>query len=445
MTQRVSASSFFVRRDLRAALAVYAISTLVYFAFCRAEHVRGHTAFNHFALQAEAWLGGRLDLPAAPAYAQNNDFAVFEGRTYVVFPPLPAVLLLPFVAAFGAADRVPDGLLFVLLAGLAPALLVLALERLGRLGRSALSLREHTELALCFAFGSVYFFTAVEGTVWYAAHVVGTVLGTAYLLLALGAARPFLAGAAIGLAFAARAPLVFAVPLFLVEAFRAAAPADAACVFERPRAFFSAIDRRKLLATLSWFALPLGIVVGLVLWNNHARFGDPFEFGYRFLTVRWRDRIERFGLFDYHYLGKNLGVIASGLPFVPGSNGSAFQINHHGLALWLTTPLYFGLLGLCGRVRPHAALIATAVLVALPSLFYQNTGWAQFGYRFSNDYAAFLFALLAVAGVRLRGVWAALALLALGVNAFGAWTFGRAEYARFYFNDPTQNVVYQPD
>jgi hypothetical protein len=264
-------------------------------------------------------------------------------------------------------------------------------------------------------------------------------------LFALGAARPLLAGAALGLAFAARAPLIFAIPLFVVEAFRAAAPADAACVFERPRAFFEAIDRRKLLATLSWFGLPLGLVLALLLLHNQLRFGDPFEFGYRFLTVRWRDRIERWGLFDYHYLGKNLGVILSGLPFVPGSNGSAFQINHHGLALWLTTPLYFGLLRLGGRLRAHAALIATAALVALPSLFYQNTGWAQFGYRFSNDYALFLFALLAVAGVRLRGVWAVLSVFALVVNGFGAFTFGRPEYARFYFSDGTQNLVYQPD
>jgi hypothetical protein len=434
------------RRELRAALGVYALTTLVYLVFCRAELLGAHTPFNHFALQAEAWLAGRVDLPAgAPAYAGSNDFAVFEGRTYVVFPAFPALILLPFVAALGGARHVPDGLVFVLIAGLSPAILLLALERLRELGRSALSLGEHTALALSFAFGSVFFFTAVEGSVWYAAHVVSAVLASLYLWSSLGAARPLVSGVALALAFATRAPLIFAFPLFVVEAFRAAAPADAACVFERPRAFARSLDRRKLSASLAWFALPLVITLGIVLAHNHARFGDPFEFGYRYLAIRWQARIERWGLFDYHYLARNLGVVLSGLPFVPGSNGSAFQINHHGLALWLTTPLYLGLFRLKGRLRAHGGLIATAVLVALPSLFYQNTGWIQFGYRFSNDYAPFLFALLAVAGLRLRGGWAVLAASALAINAFGAWTFGRAEYRRFYFTDPTQTVIYQPD
>ena len=37
------------------------------------------------------------------------------------------------------------------------------------------------------------------------------------------------------------------------------------------------------------------------------------------------------------------------------------------------------------------------------------------------------------------------AVWALLVNAFGAATFGRTKYAGFYFVDPTQHIVYQPD
>ena len=43
-------------------------------------------------------------------------------------------------------------------------------------------------------------------------------------------------------------------------------------------------------------------------------------------------------------------------------------------------------------------------------LFYQNSGWVQFGYRFSLDYMVFLIALLAVGGNRL-GVFAKLLIL----------------------------------
>ena len=445
MTARVTGLGVFDRRDLRAAAGVYLLSTLVFVAFLRPEARTQHTAFNHFALLAEAWLDGRLDLGGPPpAYAGNNDFAWFEGRTYVVFPPLPALLLVPWVAVLGGADAVPDALLFALLAGLAPAFLLLALEKLGRLGRSQLSLREHTALAACFALGSVYFFSAVEGTVWFAAHVVGTTLVAAYVLSAVGGQRAL----AVGRVARARLPCARAGDLRRVvvrsgafagqDAESSRVPPEAAA--RVPACTPRARDRGRARA----LSLPLLVAVLLVFVHNQLRFGDPFEFGYRYLRITWHDRIERWGLFDYHYLAKNLGVVLTSLPFIPGSNGAPFQINHHGLALWITTPLYLALIGTrCLRREPGLTLAALAV--ALPSLFYQNTGWVQFGYRFSNDYAVLLFALLVGAGFRLRGGWALLAALALVVNAFGAWTFGRSEYQRFYFTDPTQRILFQPD
>jgi hypothetical protein len=83
--------------------------------------------------------------------------------------------------------------------------------------------------------------------------------------------------------------------------------------------------------------------------------------------------------------------------------------------------------------------------VALPSLLYQNSGWIQFGYRFSNDFAPFLFAMIAVSGRRLAAPFYALGAAAIAVNGFGAITFQRAGYERFYFIDPTQKALHQPD
>ncbi|HTA88157.1 MAG TPA: hypothetical protein VK745_01225, partial [Polyangiaceae bacterium] len=83
--------------------------------------------------------------------------------------------------------------------------------------------------------------------------------------------------------------------------------------------------------------------------------------------------------------------------------------------------------------------------VALPTLFYQNTGWLQFGYRFSNDYAVFLIALLAIGGYRFGRAFLVLAAAAVLVNAFGAATFGRGAYTAYYFEENTQRVLYQPD
>src|SRR5688572_9083033 len=108
-------------RRLALAALVYALSTIVYFAFAARATLTAHTPWNHFALLADGWIHGRLDLGGPPpAYAGNNDFAEFRGKWYVTFPPFPAVLLVPLVKLGGGAARVQDGQFFIWLAGIAP-------------------------------------------------------------------------------------------------------------------------------------------------------------------------------------------------------------------------------------------------------------------------------------------------------------------------------------
>ena len=63
------------------------------------------------------------------------------------------------------------------------------------------------------------------------------------------------------------------------------------------------------------------------------------------------------------------------------------QVNHHGLALWVTTPVYVLLLWPKRTGWTFWALALAVVPVMIADLCYQNSGWLQFGYRFSNDYA----------------------------------------------------------
>jgi hypothetical protein len=436
------------RHRFALALALYVLCTIVYVLFAPTELFSKHTPYNHFAHLAQAWLNGHLDLASgAPAYAHNNDFAVFEGKTYVTFPPFPALLLLPLVWFAGSPEAVLDGQAFLLFAAAGPALLFLALERLREAQHTARTVRENLALSVCFAFGTVFFFSVEQGTVWFAAHGVGVVLGALYLLFAVNARYPVWAGLVLGLGFLTRAPLLFAAPLFCLEACRVSLRPGAVLngpkLGQRLQGFFAALDMRRCLTLLLLFALPLGLCVALSWWHNAARFHDPFEPGYRYLTVAWQERINKWGLFHYHYLAKNLGVVLTSLPWV--DEDSVFKINVHGLALWFTTPLYFWLLWPRQKPWMHFALLCTAVLVAVPTLLYQNTGWAQFGYRFSNDYAVFLFALLAVGMRPLRGLFALAAVFSMLVNGFGAGTFQRKGYEQFYFWQGSQKTLYQPD
>jgi hypothetical protein len=432
------------QRRLVVAALVYVVTTAAFLLCAAPETLSGHTPYNHFALQAEAWLDGRLDLGGAPpAYAGMNDFARFEDRWFVPFPPFPALLVLPWVLLSGSAEATRDGLFFVLFAGVAPAVLFLSLEKLRRLGRSARSERDNVLLALAFAFGTVYFFSAEQGTVWYAAHVVAAALAALYLLFALDAERPLLAGTALALGFATRTPLIFAAPLFASELWRKCLPNDF-CTLDQPKAALALIDRRRFGRGLALFLLPVALVLIFTFAHNQARFGDPFEVGYRYLEVVWRGRIEKWGLFSYHYLGRNLAVVLTSLPWF-GDSAAPVRISAHGLALWVTTPVYLYVLWPRVRRAPHLALVVTVIAVALPTLFYQNSGWVQFGYRFSNDYAIFLFALLAVGGRRFGALFWSLVAFAVVVNAFGALTFNRAEAQKIYVIERTQRVLHQPD
>lgn len=412
------------KRRLVIALGVYVLVAATNFAVTPRQRLVQHTQFNHFALLADAWLHHRLDLPAPPpSYAQNNDFAAYHSKWFVAFPPFPAVLLLPVVFLGKTPENVRDGQFFVWLSGLAPAVLFLALEKLRRTGRSQRTERTNVLLALLFAFGTVYFFTALQGTVWFAAHIVGAALAALYLLFALDAERPLLSGFMIGLGFLTRTPLLFAAPLFLFEALRG--------------------ERR--VRSIALFALPVALCIAAACVHNQLRFGSPLDFGYQYLSVAWQARMKKWGLFSYHFLPRNLGVVLCSLPWYEPVRPPHVLVNMHGLALWFTTPLYLWLLWPRKVTSTGLALYVTAAAVAIPGLLYQNTGWMQFGYRFSNDYAPLLFALLAVTENRFGKRFALAAVWAVSVNAFGAATFDTASGRRFYFEDASQNVLYQPD
>ena len=160
-------------RRLLLGLGIYLLC-LAAFALLGADRLSVHTPYNHFAHLADAWLHGRQDLRGgAPGYAMNNDFAVYDGKTFISFPPFPALLMVPVVWLAGSPENFRDAQFVIWLAGIGPAVLFLVLEKMRRTGRSVRTEYENVFLAVLFAFGTVYFFTAVQGTVWFAAHVVG--------------------------------------------------------------------------------------------------------------------------------------------------------------------------------------------------------------------------------------------------------------------------------
>jgi len=431
--------------------ALFAVGLITYGLVAWDRAVRQSPA-PHFVYQADAWLHGHAAI--APPLA-GDDWAEIEtvvlddgttaagrrlitrpafrtlrgdelalgriqrslGKTaYVSFPPFPSVVMLPAAALAGRAGN--DVLPTLVIAALILPLALCVLRRLARAQLSRRSLGDDLWLVATLAFGSVLWFSAVQGKVWYTAHVIGVALALVYVRASIEARHPVIAGLALGAAALTRTAMAFMAPLWLCEAWRAAGGRTA-----------WRADRRAMLRALAGplarFALPVaGFAIAGVAYNL-IRFGAPTEFGHRYLHVRQQAQIEQYGLASYHYFARNLAVAFTLLPEL-SSRPPYVQISGHGLALWFTTPVLALVLWPRDKGPLHRPLWLCVALVALPSLLYQNSGWFQFGYRFSLDYLVLLIALLAVGGRPLTRPVKALIIAGVVINLFGAITFDRA-------------------
>jgi hypothetical protein len=437
---------------------LFVVGLLVYGALA-GDRLWHPSAAPHFVVQADAWLHGHAHIaPPLP----GDDWAKVEtvaltttpprtvsGRrlrtqpiflttggeriplellqpststttAYVSFPPAPTLLMLPSALLGGRAGN--DVLPTVLIAAFILPLTFWMLRRLAEAGLSQRSIPDDLWWVATLAFGSVLLFSAVGGKVWYTAHVVGVALAVGYVTASIEARRPALAGLLLGLAALTRTPMAFMAPLFLWELWRtqrAAAPSSA------PGDVSLSALLTASLRPLLRFAAPIVLLAIAAMLYNHARFGSLAEFGHSYLDVRQQQQIETWGLFSYHYLARNLAVALTLLPELPG-HAPWVQHSGHGLALWVTTPILLTLLWPRAHTPIDRGLWISAAAVALPTLFYQNSGWVQFGYRFSLDYLVLLIALLAVGGRPLTRLSRALIVAGVAVNLFGALTFERA-------------------
>jgi len=365
----------------------------------------------HFVLLADALLHGRLWIDPARA-ARLVDVTPFGGHLYVAFPPLPALLMLPGVALAGPGF---NDALFTLAFGAAnTGLAYLLVRRLSRAGWAGpgipLGRAGAVAVAATLAFGTVHFYASLMGRVWFTAHIIAVTFLLLYLLECAGRGRPLVAGAALAAAFLSRPPVAFGALFWLVLAWR-----------RRSSVW-------QLALRVAVFAGPGLLALALLLAQNAARFGSPFDFGYLSMRVSptLAPDLRRYGQFNAHFLPRNLAALLLAPPVLtPAAQRQAWLRSVHGVSsiveqwtrppvrgrppfplqfdpwgtgLWAVSPV------LAFTLRPpsagHRMLALTSwasiILVAAPNLLYYNTGWGQFGYRFSLDWTPFWLILLAL-------------------------------------------------
>jgi len=421
----------------RIELVLFVVSFFTLAMFSGQRFLR-QSAAPHFVYQSKAWLDGRQDidpevLPNFEDWACVRDVGGVKQRCarpltttdkwYSSFPMFPSVVMLPFVAVNGY--QLNDTSFGVVIGALAIALFYSLLRMLAEREGTARKELENAALALILGFGTLFFYASIRGEVWFSAEVMGVALTCAYLRNAVGARKPLWAGIFWSMAVLTRTPLLFTGVLFFIEAL---APTPGKRI-EELKAFFA--KPGELFTTkLQPFLVGAAPLAVIAMAMNLTRFGSIAEFGHRyFFENRVNQDIDTFGLFHPSYLSRNLE--AAFLLFPKYVNGR-FEYSPWGMSLFLTLPALALLVMPKERPRLHWPLWLTVAACALPGFFYQNTGYAQFGFRFSIDYTPYLLLLLAIGGWNLKKPLP-VALLTLGVlvNFWGALGFkGYTELVR---------------
>ncbi|MEH3119164.1 MAG: hypothetical protein PGN25_16640 [Methylorubrum populi] len=394
------------RRD-RVLAALTALAGFLLFALLLGRGALRDAGINAHGALADAFLHGRLWVETCP----EIDCALFDGRTYIIFPPLPALLLTPFVALFGF----PGFKGFVLLGLCLSGLSLLVWDRIFRaldLGRT-----EALWLLAALAFASpLYQVTLRSDGVWFFSQTVGFLMMSLSLWAVIGRVSLPLAGLFVGLAFLCRQMAIF-YPLFLL-------------VLALPRgrpllANPASVAKSALLA-----GLPVAAAIAVYCAYNAARFGSPFETGYAFIhnpgqeSFIWR-RITGSGLFSRDYLPFNaLYLFLQGIHFEFGGAQltTLTGFDKAGTAILVASPWL--LLAAYARLdRVFAAGAAVIAVIAGITLFYHSNGAEQIAtQRYVLDWLPILIVLMvrgerppAFAALPLLVTWGVVVNLAVAV------------------------------
>jgi len=393
------------------ALWLFLLALLIYLATAASQNIAAHPKTAYFPELAESLLEGRLDITDPPA---TKDLSLYNDRFYVAFPPLGALLMLPWVALQGS-ERVNVVLFNALFAALGVMLMYLLLEAARARGISRLHPLHHGMLALFVGLGTAMYSLVLRALV----NFTGQVLAVTFLALALWIAasasprRQWAAGAAAGgalaLAVLSRPVVILAWPALLA-------------LWSHRAEGHGPLRTSEIRDWVIGSWLPLAGAAAFLGWYNMARFGSPLDLGYDRMLVSpaLAGDLARFGQFHPHFVLRNLFDNFLRLPYWDPSCG---RLTPHpqGTSLLVASPLLiWTLTSLRRSVLVIGCWLSVVAMVVVHALYY-NSGAVQFGYRFSLDFLPIAVLMIAYGlGERFPRILYGLLAWSVAANLVGA-------------------------
>ncbi len=352
------------------------ISVIVYLLVIQmftGQYFWSRNVYNTYALQADSWRQGRLDL------GQNYghlEIAEYNGKFYCSFPPFPSYVLFPFTFLFGS--KTPDGWILLIIDILAVVYLYKIASKL-KLKPAAAALS-----TLFFFIGTNMAFDVFVPSVWFFAQTLSyalAVMSIYYALSAKGGWALFFWSCAVG----CRPMQVLYLPVLLL------------ILYQKEREVHPSEKWYILIKNKLQWAIPVMIIALSYMILNYARFDSITEFGHNYLP----EFVNVHKQFSFEYLEKNFEMLMNLPEF---SKEGKMVVDHFGNLnfLWVNPPILVTLLGVIWAVvKRDKKTIIFSLLILMMSVFYLLVtmmhatmgGW-HFGNRYTNDVLPWMFLCL---------------------------------------------------
>lgn len=319
-----------------------------------------YNCWDSYSLQAMSWLSGRLDMGKNYEWLE---LAVYNGKYYLSFPPLPSVVMLPFVLLFG--ERTPSNLVSALY-GIFTAMIAYKILKKAGMKRGGAVF-----FAIAYVWGSNMLWLSTSGGVWFLAQGLNMLLLTACVYFAQQKMR---------------------VAAYAMAALAVGCRPFSVCMFLPLMAYFYTADKDRPMADriggqIRSLIIPVFIALCYMLYN-YVRFGNVLEFGHNYLPEFTESEKGQFSLSYilpnlYNLLLRPVTLRADLTLEYPLFDGFMFYIANPMFLIWFAAVVKDVRQKRLDAVR---LCIVIAILAELLLLCAHKTlgGW-QFGARYTVD------------------------------------------------------------
>ena len=366
-----------------------------------------HNPYDSYTRQALAWREGRTYLTDDPDSIAYLELAIYEGKYYVSFPPVPSLIELGLTFFFGK-DTPNQFMLYVYTIIACIALTVLFYKKHNLLTSVILGLTASigTNIVSLVAFGGV----------WHEAQCLSFMLCSLAVLLITSDKKfsnvlsLFFASLAVG----CRPFTAIFIPFLLYE------------LYKKNISNTEKVTIKDFKFFIPYLIAPCLVALSLMIYN-FIRFGNPIEFGHNYLPEF--TRVEE-GQFNLKYLIPNLKQ-AFKLPFefkpdfklsINRFSANIFYIFNPIIAVFF----FYNVKNIIKKFKIYDILWLFAVVVfIIATCMHRTLGGLQFGARYFIDFIPYIALYLAKTKINSRVALPTLFLIcifAISLNVYGAYT-----------------------